>query len=412
MKIAMLITTFNRPEYLLECLKSVMRADTSKLDTIVVVDDFSTDYMVPQILDQANTLQPKIRKLEKFATGKGIKNSLMYGCDYLFGQGYDLIINLDGDAIVRNDFVDRLLEGYQECLSVITGFHSTTRNSNGTERHHVLKESNLLYFKQSVGGINLMFNRKDYEQYIRPKLCEPEGNWDHEMSKALGGVYCLKESVVEHIGLVSSMGHGGGKEMPDTADNFVPLTLPDVTLFGVDCEDAIKRSCKQIKFAKVVLMDKFKTIEDYNQFMFKKLYTVFDTSHILTVQPDGWVVRPLAWKPEWLANDYIGAIWYHYKDFHRVGNGGFSLRSQRLCEILWSDNRMQLMNDSLINNLAEDHNICRTWRVYLEALYYIKFANENVAGQFSYEGYGINKGEREWSGQFGFHGKDFVKQFI
>ena len=69
------------------------------------------------------------------------------------------------------------------------------------------------------------------------------------------------------------------------------------------------------------------------------LHSRFNTSYVLTIQDDGFPIRPglEEFVGKW---DYIGAPWVHHSTYYDlypykycVGNGGFSLRSKRLCEI-------------------------------------------------------------------------------
>lgn len=70
-----------------------------------------------------------------------------------------------------------------------------------------------------------------------------------------------------------------------------------------------------------------------------RLHSRFDTPYVLSIQWDGFPMRPGL--EEFIGKyDYIGApwvkhvMWYDlYPRKYSVGNGGFSLRSRRLCEI-------------------------------------------------------------------------------
>jgi hypothetical protein len=128
---------------------------------------------------------------------------------------------------------------------------------------------------------------------------------------------------------------------------------------------------------------------DYSRFMLRRLADHVRTSHALCIQWDGYVIRGEAWEPGFLDYDYIGAPWPHFADAHRVGNGGFSLRSRRLLQACAT-----LPNDS---GDLEDVLIARRCRPQLEAAG-IRFAPEEVARRFSYE-------RVEPTGaEFGFHG--------
>src|SRR6266850_1256662 len=112
------------------------------------------------------------------------------------------------------------------------------------------------------------------------------------------------------------------------------LLLPEVTLVIVDnvCPElaqlALQDSYKDITFGAVLVFDTFtaRTVKDAQHFLWFNVPQYVKTSHILTIQWDGWVINPHLWNDDWLQYDYIGAPW----DDGCVGNGGFSLRSKRL----------------------------------------------------------------------------------
>lgn len=173
--------------------------------------------------------------------------------------------------------------------------------------------------------------------------------------------------------------------------------LETVSLVIVDCLDkfkaltAIERSKRDIRFkevlffsdkengiAPVVLIDKITSKQEYSRFLIKELYKYLTGTHCLIIQYDGYVLNPTIWNPEWLQYDYIGARWNFYHDDMTVGNGGFSLRSKRLQEIIATDPEITILH-------PEDHIICRTYRDYLVKKYDIKYAPPEVADIFSDE---------------------------
>jgi glycosyltransferase involved in cell wall biosynthesis len=407
MKVALLITTYNRPEYLKQCLWSLERADLSKIDEIVFVDDCSVDHETLKLIDEFIDNHNNSR-LFKSEINHGVKNSLLSGYGWLFLNDSDIVINIDGDAIVRPDFIEKLIDQYVNggCCKggILTGFHSVTKNANGTDRHKIIDQNKDVYFKQSVGGINLCIDKYAYKKFVKPAL-EIPGNWDHNSCINAGGAYCLKQSVIQHIGIDSSMNHN---EEPDIADDFYYWDLPTVTLLGVDNQkerlNKAKEICtKWIKFGSVVMLNPdLHSKEAYSEFIIKQGYKFVDTSHCLIFQHDGFVNNWQAWDNDFLNYDYIGAPWY-YVDGMAVGNGGFSLRSKRLMEIVATDPNIQFTH-------PEDHHICRTYRPYLEKKYGIKFAPLEVAERFSFEGY--MQPSKHLSDQFGKHGIRVMQKAI
>ena len=190
--------------------------------------------------------------------------------------------------------------------------------------------------------------------------------------------------------------------------------LQNITLFGLDCVDigrliqAMEICAKDFEFGKIKLLTSLESdssyiikiapinsIEAYNLFMIKEMNSHIDTDFALVIQYDGFILNPAAWTDEYLKYDYIGAPWYEDGRF-TVGNGGFSLRSKRLLEILQKDETIQISADE-----PEDTFICIEKREYLESKG-INFAPADLARQFSLEA-NENDGV-EWTNQFGFHG--------
>lgn len=190
------------------------------------------------------------------------------------------------------------------------------------------------------------------------------------------------------------------------------VQLPNVTMVIVDCVNygpainAIMKSLEQIQPAqtifftdkefvnqdfKTVLIPRINSTEEYSQFILTRLYNYINTSHVLVIQSDGYVLDGCAWSDEFLEYDYIGAPWL-YRDSRNVGNGGFSLRSMRLQGIMASDEAIQILH-------PEDEVIGRLYRGHLEHKHQIKFAPEDLAHKFSFE---LHTPQQS---TFGFHGR-------
>jgi hypothetical protein len=110
--------------------------------------------------------------------------------------------------------------------------------------------------------------------------------------------------------------------------------------------------------------------------MVKDLNEYVETDYVLVIQYDWFILNPDAWTDEFLEYDYIWAPWWYIDDCN-VGNGGFSLRSKRLLELLAND-------ENIKETHPEDHHICRTYWEYLKSKW-IKFAPEEIARKFSIE---------------------------
>lgn len=423
MKLGIVITVHNRPEYTAQCFESLKRADIPERAVLCVVDDCSTDKNIPPLVTDfmLKTACFVVRLGEKT---QGVKSAILEGVNQLQQKNCDLICILDNDAIVNNEAFNWLLYYHKQYPDrIITGFNCNTLNKDGSERHVNLSEGNGITFKQSAGGVNMLFNKAVYQKYILPAL-EGPGNWDHEACKAMmkdeKPIVAIKPSVVQHIGIKSAMGHNADR--PDVADDFKPLSLFDVTLIGVSGNDidnlirAAHISTRDIHFADVKLLTslkrdhpwivpikEIKSKAAYNQYILKEVVDHVHTSHFLIIQPDGYVLNWKAWSNEFLEYDYIGARWFWYKEGHVGGNGGFSLRSKKLHDILKTDPKIKPVNDRLIKSFEEDHNISNIYGKYLQETYGIKFAPAEIADKFSIEAYGLKHPLNKYKGSFGFH---------
>lgn len=223
------------------------------------------------------------------------------------------------------------------------------------------------------------------------------------------------------------------------------IELPDVTLVSIDTtsnldgtlralytsmggikygsvklittEEQIKRYQSQLEGEGIVLEVPVSEIKDYNDYNYYVVYNLgnhIDTSHCLLVQPDGFVLFPEKWDNTWLEYDYIGAPWAYVEDayidpfgnHHRVGNGGFSLRSKKFLdvptkvEVPWETNNSDFywMPEGVVN-YHEDGNVCvHNRHIFIEQG--CKYAPVEVAVRFSQE---TRVPECEGITPFGFH---------
>jgi hypothetical protein len=145
-----------------------------------------------------------------------------------------------------------------------------------------------------------------------------------------------------------------------------------------------------------------------------QLFKRFDTEYVLIVQNDGFPIRP-GLDAFARTYDYIGAPWSFGKDDwitrvllrhkYDVGNGGFSLRSRRLCEIAAGYYRRKYKLIPYCYLLTEDYFVCKTLPSF-EKDYRktIHIAPPEVAATFSLED-NIELHTRLNARPFGFHGR-------
>lgn len=201
------------------------------------------------------------------------------------------------------------------------------------------------------------------------------------------------------------------------------VRIRDTTLCCIDCSNyglairALRLSLAGCEFPRTMLLtdrrfdlapietviiDSIRSLQEYSEFVIRRLFHYVDTEYVLLIQWDGYVVDPGRWSDEFLLFDYVGARWpheaLHIPAEQAIGNGGFSLRSRTLLKAL-QDPRIARIH-------PEDEAICLTYRRYLEEQHGIAFAPSAIADRFSFEH--LSPVEPT----FGFHGQINITRFV
>jgi hypothetical protein len=192
------------------------------------------------------------------------------------------------------------------------------------------------------------------------------------------------------------------------------LDLSNITLIAMtsvkipQTVKALQYSSRDIKFGAIKIIsdtkpdnlpqgitweyiDKMSNIDEYSFSMIYNLEKYIDTDFAITIQEDGFIINSDSWKPEFLNYDYIGAAWpipndnFSYRDINnkliRVGNGGVSLRSKKLINLV---KNLNLEWKPFHGYYNEDGFICVNYRHIYEE-HGIKFADIDIAKYFSHE---------------------------
>lgn len=128
-------------------------------------------------------------------------------------------------------------------------------------------------------------------------------------------------------------------------------------------------------YIRQVLVAPIESVEAYSAFMVEELGAHFSGSHVLIMQWDSFIVDHSQWQSAFLDYDYIGAPWSHRPV--AVGNGGFSLRSRRLYDVL---PQLQIEQPH-----PEDYAICELHGARLQDDFGIRFTDARLASAFAFE---------------------------
>lgn len=195
------------------------------------------------------------------------------------------------------------------------------------------------------------------------------------------------------------------------------LQLTNITLFSYNCVNPIESikallySSKYIDFAEILLISnekpkelpsnikfvetKLKTYKDSCKFTYQELPYLIDTQYCLSIHDDGFVINPNLWDNNFLNYDYIGAPWKKFvHPRNRVGNGGFTLKSNRFLQLTKNVRYLGTHDDTELTNDYYDYFVGSG----------CKYAPVEVAMKFSLESK-IPECEYNLDNCFGFHGR-------
>lgn len=178
-KITVIIPTFNRAEYLAECLDSII-AQTLPAHQIIVINDGSTDHTV-------KVIENYLKSVEYFETGQlGKSCAINYGLERTSGE---YIWIFDDDDVALPDVLERFvepLEGHPEYgFSYSTFFYSATRAKDG-RIGRVLRESKIPDIRKRGFLIPLLESNflGGAAIFVRTSCYKQVGNFDSELLRS------------------------------------------------------------------------------------------------------------------------------------------------------------------------------------------------------------------------------------
>ncbi len=134
MKIAIIIPAYNEADLISKTLDSLL-AQTYKAETIIVVDDGSTD-RTPEVVTSYTEKHPEIQLIQKNSEaahlpGSKVVQAFNYGLKRLESQ-YDLLCKFDADLIFPENYLEIVKNAFEsnEKLGIYGGFCYVERDGN------------------------------------------------------------------------------------------------------------------------------------------------------------------------------------------------------------------------------------------------------------------------------------------
>lgn len=212
MKTAIVITTYNRPVYLKQCLDSISNTYLPPDTLIYITDDGSHDRETLRLIKNFTHGCEVLKKYNK--KNSGILHTLLDAYDYCFGRGFDYVIIINDDAVVNNYFYETMTY-YKHVFPnyVISGFNTLTHSELQKPRHPIIRDEWFYCMKNTSGGLCYGIDKKIYNKYFKHVISRKIGMnnkhaYDTESTAKASSegcfVICPKPSIAEHVGIDNS----------------------------------------------------------------------------------------------------------------------------------------------------------------------------------------------------------------
>jgi glycosyltransferase involved in cell wall biosynthesis len=210
-RIGIVVTVFNRPEYLRPMLESLKFSELDESVWVVLVNDASTDQSTLNIIKnyQIPSIKKDVIKIN-FEKNQGLVVALMAGMDTL-KDSVDYLTNLDPDTMVKKNWLSVMHETFEaidDPKIILTGFNAPAHAITGS-CEYIHDGPHTFCEKKSMGGINFFFTSQFYKKNMVPWLHEINSKtgwrvWDNEVNRCMLKnnlkSYATSPSMVQHIG--------------------------------------------------------------------------------------------------------------------------------------------------------------------------------------------------------------------
>lgn len=223
-KVGIVMATFNRLDYLKTTLDSVSKSNLKNC-ILCLIDDHSSNPENWKLIQNFNHKDCEVIKIRN-EKNIGIRYTLKKGWDLLSSK-CEYLCNIDSDVLVKKDWLSKLIEAefdsrlkLNKTYVIVSGF-----NCNQSCQHKIKSVYNTFYTKNTIGGINMFFNRNTYFNVVKKVLDygRPNMGWDWEVCRKAKVKNCpivvTRPSVIQHIG-IDGLNSTSKKRRYDVAEDF------------------------------------------------------------------------------------------------------------------------------------------------------------------------------------------------
>jgi glycosyltransferase involved in cell wall biosynthesis len=247
--IGIVIPTFNRPEYLKYTLFSLSHSDLkSRKIVILIFDDGSAECTeqlikeftiehVPIIKIFSNKINIVHQNNYTILPGNAFPYTIRYGCEILFNLGAKYVMNSDSDAMFCPNWlsiIDSTLMHIHDEQFILAGFRCADKF------HRVTYEGEHYRKLVTLGGINYLCNRNTFFNTVQSCIYDYAFDWilSSVCEQKQITIYLTKQSIVQHIGVHSSIIRGENNYLSKCYEcNVADITLDKM----IELDNAVKQ---------------------------------------------------------------------------------------------------------------------------------------------------------------------------
>ena len=266
--LGIVIPTFNRPEYLKYVFYSLSLSDITESIILLIFDDGSEEITqqlirgfkldIPIIKIFTNKLNLVQQYSYTILPGSAFPFTIRYGFDILFQLGVTYVMNSDSDAIFAMNWMHILftmLGKIEDNHFILSGFRCVGNI------HKVTFDYPSYAHLSSFGGVNFTCNKRTFYEFAKDNIYDFKFDWI--LSSVCNNnnitIYLTKPSIIQHIGVHSSIIRGSNNQLSKCYD----CNVDDIT---VDMLISLDKSVKQL--------DNFSYANDFNSDLWRKVIVI------------------------------------------------------------------------------------------------------------------------------------------